>query len=80
MNRAKIFSNTGSNGSVIFKVYARDAAGETKIYDSGVMYGSSSTKKISLSVAGKTRLRLVVVQYNNKDYDHADWANAILIK
>ncbi|MFC3834445.1 NPCBM/NEW2 domain-containing protein [Deinococcus rufus] len=63
----------GSRGRVVFQVYADG----TKIYDSGTMTGSSSTKSVSVSVAGKKELRLVVTDGGNGlEYDHADWANA----
>src|SRR5205807_1229519 len=46
----------GNLGSVDFQVYA-DAA---KIYDSGLMTGSSATQAIDVSVPGATHLSLVV--------------------
>jgi DNA-binding beta-propeller fold protein YncE len=63
----------GSNGSVVFQVWA-DA---TKVYDSGAMTGASATKTIDVSVAGANELRLVVTDGGNGNgNDHADWANA----
>ncbi|WP_412026626.1 NPCBM/NEW2 domain-containing protein [Deinococcus yunweiensis] len=63
----------GSSGSVVFQVYADG----TKVYDSGTMTGSSSTKSVSVSVAGTKELRLVVTDGGNgASSDHADWANA----
>ena len=46
----------GANGSVVFEVYA----GATKVYDSGVMTGSTATQPIDVSIAGASELRLVV--------------------
>ena len=43
------------NGSVVFQVYA-DA---TKVYDSGVVTGTSAAKSVDVSTAGATELRLV---------------------
>lgn len=63
----------GNNGSVVFQVWADG----TKQYDSGVMRGSSETKSIDLDVTGVEVLKLVVTDGgDNKNYDHADWANA----
>ncbi|HKY35899.1 MAG TPA: NPCBM/NEW2 domain-containing protein [Polyangiaceae bacterium] len=63
----------GSSGSVVFQVFADSA----KIYDSGTMTGSSTTKNVDLNVAGKSELRLVVTDAGNGNgSDHADWANA----
>ncbi len=65
----------GSRGSVVFQVYGDGQ----KLYDSGVMNGSSATKSVSVSVAGKNELRLVVTYAgDNTGYDHADWADARL--
>jgi glucose/arabinose dehydrogenase len=63
----------GSNGSVTFEVYA----GASKVYDSGLMTGSTATKLVDVSIAGASELRLVVTNGgNNAAYDHADWALA----
>ncbi len=65
----------GSNGSVIFKVYADN----TKIFDSGVLRGSSPTRNVDLDVRGVTGLRLVVTDGGDGiGWDHADWADARL--
>src|SRR5205823_5760558 len=63
----------GSNGSVAFQVYA-DA---TKVYDSGVVTGTSAPLTVDVSIAGASELRLVVTN-GGDDYnsDHADWADA----
>jgi hypothetical protein len=43
------------------------------------MTGSTSTKSISVPVAGKNAFSLVVIDGNNgPDFDHADWADAKL--
>lgn len=63
----------GGNGSVVFEVWTDG----TKIYDSGVMTGSTATKQVNVSVAGKTELQLVVTDGGDDNrYDHADWAGA----
>jgi hypothetical protein len=61
-------------GDVIFQVFADG----TKLYDSGVMIGSSVTQHVDVSVAGKSDLQLIVLNNINSDRDHADWADAKL--
>ncbi|CAN5645722.1 hypothetical protein BH09PLA1_BH09PLA1_06050 [soil metagenome] len=65
----------GSQGSVIFQVFADG----TKIFDSGVMTGASTTKSIDVDVTGKNILQLVVDPNGVNSYDHADWADAKLL-
>jgi vibriolysin len=66
----------GAAGSVVFQVYADNV----KIYDSGVMTGSTATKNVDLNVANKSELRLVVTDNGNGNgSDHADWANARVV-
>jgi glucose/arabinose dehydrogenase len=66
----------GSNGSVVFQVWADGA----QIYDSGIMTGSSATKTVDVDVTGKQNLRLLVLNGGDNDwFDHADWANAQLL-
>ena len=56
-----------------FEVYA-DA---TKVYDSGLMTGTTATKTVDVSIAGASELRLVVTDAGDDiDSDHADWALA----
>ena len=65
----------GAAGSVIFRVYGDGV----KLYDSGVMTGSTATKSISVPVAGRNALSLVVIGgADGVNYDHADWADARL--
>jgi glucose/arabinose dehydrogenase len=65
----------GSNGSVVFQVWADGV----QIYDSGIMTGSSATKTVDVDVTGRQNLRLQVLNGgDNGWYDHADWANAQL--
>ncbi|MFC4452481.1 NPCBM/NEW2 domain-containing protein [Deinococcus sonorensis] len=65
----------GSLGSVVFQVWADG----TKLYDSGRMTGSSATKAVNVNVAGKKSLKLVVTNAgDSNNFDHADWANAML--
>jgi NPCBM/NEW2 domain/Purple acid Phosphatase, N-terminal domain len=59
------------NGSVIFQIFADG----TKLYDSGLVTGSSAAQKFSVSLTGKNDLELVVTDGGNgNNYDHADWA------
>ncbi|WP_165795409.1 DUF4832 domain-containing protein [Deinococcus koreensis] len=66
-------------GSVVFRVYGDSA----KLYDSGVMTGSTATRAIKVDLRGHETLRLVVDQHRNVAegdrspwFDHADWAEA----
>ena len=63
----------GTNGAVVFEVYLDG----TLAYSSGVMNGSTATKNINISVAGKNELKLVITDGGDGPaYDHADWAGA----
>jgi hypothetical protein len=66
----------GTAGSVVFQVFLDG----TKVYDSGVMTGSSATKSVSLNVTGATTMRLIVTDAGNGNTsDHGDWAGAKLL-
>jgi glucose/arabinose dehydrogenase len=63
----------GSEGSVVFQVWGDT----TMLYQSGTLTGASATVPVSVSVAGRSQLRLVVTIGTDNDwFDHADWANA----
>ena len=65
----------GSNGSVVFQVFADG----TKLYDSGTMSGTTASKAVSVDLTGRNELRLVVTDAGNGvGYDHGDWADAKL--
>jgi titin len=65
-----------AQGTVVFQVYADNV----KVYDSGLMTATSATKQVSLSVAGKQQLKLVVTDSGDgNSYDKADWAGARLV-
>ena len=64
-------------GSVVFQVLVDG----TQEFDSGVMTGASETKKVSVDVTGKQELKLIVtIGGDDNAADHADWANARLVK
>lgn len=64
-----------TTGSVTFQVWLDG----TKVYDSGVMNATSTTKSINLNVNGKNTLKLVVTDAGDgANSDHGDWANARL--
>jgi alpha-galactosidase len=66
----------GSNGSVVFQVFADG----TKIYDSGTLRGGATHRSINLDVSGVNRLTLGVLDGDDgNSYDHADWAGARLV-
>jgi alpha-galactosidase len=61
-------------GSVVFQVWAD---GE-KLFDSGIVYGSTEPQSLSVDVSGRSEVRLWVGQVDDIDQDHADWADARL--
>jgi len=66
----------GGYGSVVFQVRVDGV----KVYDSGIMRGTTATKGFNLSVAGKNLLELIVTDAgDDPNSDHADWAGARLI-
>jgi hypothetical protein len=72
-----IDDETAGKGSVEFQVFADDSL----IYKSGVMKGNAAAKKISVSVAGKNRLKLAVtIGPDTYDMDDADWAAPQLVE
>jgi hypothetical protein len=63
-------------GTVSFEVYGD----HHKLFDSGIMSGTSPVQNISLDLTGRQNLRLVVTNGgDNAYYDHADWAEARVI-
>jgi glucose/arabinose dehydrogenase len=62
-------------GSITFQVFADG----TKLFDSGLMTGTTPTQQVSVPVAGRRELTLIVTPGTDGNwYDHADWANARL--
>ncbi len=67
----------GSQGSVVFQVWAD---GEL-VFNSGVITGNSMNRQAHVSVAGKQELRLIVLDGGDGNaYDHANWADARLMR
>lgn len=67
----------GDMGSVVFQVVVDGAA----VFDSGAMTGATPKETVSVDVKGKQTLELVVTDADDGNaYDHADWANARLVK
>jgi glucose/arabinose dehydrogenase len=65
----------GTNGSVIFQVWADGV----RLFTSGVMTGASATQSVNVDITGRQALRLVVTDSGNGNgNDHANWANARL--
>ncbi len=68
-----IDDESGTNGSVVFQVWADGV----KLFDSGRMTGSSPTQTVDVDVTDRTVLRLVVTDAgDHKHSDHADWSDA----
>lgn len=66
----------GTNGNVIFQVWADGV----KLFDSSVMTGNTATKHVDVDVSGRNELRLLVLANGSNVWDHADWADARVIK
>ena len=62
----------GDLGSVIFQVWGDGG----KLYESGVMTGTTATTNMNVSIAGRRSLRLQIVAVDSTSDDSGDWANA----
>ncbi|WP_051935670.1 NPCBM/NEW2 domain-containing protein [Deinococcus sp. YIM 77859] len=61
----------GARGSVVFQVYGDGV----KLFESGVMTGTSAAERIQVELRGRRTLTLVVHDAGDgNQYDHADWA------
>jgi len=70
-------SEAGGYSTIIFQVWADGV----KLYDSGIMTWTTAARPVDVNVTGKQELRLIVTDAgDNFWYDHADWANARLIR
>jgi hypothetical protein len=70
-----IDDEVGAQGSVTFEVWTDGV----KQYDSGVLTGNSPAQLVNISVQNKNTLQLVVTNGgDNINFDHADWAGAML--
>jgi hypothetical protein len=70
-------SEVGSHGSVIFRVFGDDK----QLFESPVVRGGDDPIEISLDVSRVIALRLEVDYADNGDIaDHADWADARLLR
>ena len=67
-----IDDEVGNRGSVIFRVWADGQ----RIYESGLMTGTTLTGNVSLDLSGVQSLRLETVAVDSTSYDSADWAKA----
>jgi len=65
----------GNRGSVIFQVWGDGH----KLYESGVMTGTSATENVTVNLTGVRSLRLELVAVDSTTSDSADWANARVI-
>ncbi|MFN8556292.1 MAG: NPCBM/NEW2 domain-containing protein [Dehalococcoidia bacterium] len=66
----------GAGGSVVFQVWADGV----KLYDSGVMTGTTATRTLDVDLTGRNELRLIVTNGGDTiDFDHADWADARIV-
>ncbi len=52
---------------------------EELLFNSGVMYGNTAAREVSVNVSGRSELRLVVTDAGDGiHFDHANWAEARL--
>jgi chitodextrinase len=66
-----------TGGSVVFEVWADGQ----RLFQSGTLRANSATVPIDVDVTGKQQLKLIVTNADgSNDSDHADWADARLIK
>jgi len=66
----------GAAGSVIFQVWADGV----KIYDSGLMTATDTTKTVRVNISGIKELKLIITEGGDGIVgDHGDWANAQLL-
>jgi alpha-galactosidase len=66
----------GGHGSVVFEVWAD---GE-KLFDSGIVTGTSAAQTVQVALDGKRRLKLLVTNAGDGNaLDRADWANAKVV-
>jgi hypothetical protein len=70
-------SEVGNGGSVVFRVIGDDKP----LYESPVLRGGDTPLAVTVDVSGVLLLRLEVDEAENADVaDHADWAEARLLK
>jgi glucose/arabinose dehydrogenase len=65
----------GGRGSVVFQVWADGV----RLFDIGVLTGTSAAVPVSVGVAGRAELQPLETEADGSpDFDHADWADARL--
>jgi hypothetical protein len=68
-----IDDDANAAGSVVFQVLADGV----KIYDSGLIFGSSAAQSVNVGLTGKSELALIITDGGDGiGSDHGDWANA----
>lgn len=68
-----IDAEVGHSGSVAFQVWADGA----KLFDSGIMYGTTAAKSLAIDISTRSELTLIVSDAGDgTSYDHGDWAGA----
>ena len=74
---AQVGLQKGRGGSVRFFVFVDDK----RVFESGMMRRNQGPKTVDVDLTGATDLRLVVDDGgNNKNADHANWADAYVTK
>jgi hypothetical protein len=70
-SRVGVDDEVGALGSVVFQVWGDG----TKLFDSGVMTGTTATRDINVNLTGRSELVLIVTDAGDGIHsDHANWA------
>jgi alpha-galactosidase len=73
--RVGVDAEVGGRGSVAFKVLAD----RRTVFESGILRGGEPAKSVDVGLSGVTNLILIVSAGDDgMDYDHADWADAVI--
>jgi len=68
---------TYKRGSVVFRVLGDGR----ELFNSGLMRPATPARRVSVSLAGVRELKLIATDAGDgRDYDHADWAEAVLVR
>lgn len=74
------YGTDGATSSVNFKVYIDEETEEKLAWESGIMERKTPMKEVTVDVATAKKLILVADSMGANSYDHADWADAKLMK
>jgi len=72
---AEVLAGENGQAAVVFRVWGDD----TLLFDSGVMRAKDAAKHVSVDLKGFERIELEVDDCGDDHYDHADWAEALVV-